>query len=161
MTQAKERKCLKILRKLDEMTTAIERLEQDFAIALNELQIPRGAADRPSSKSAGQLSFSACPITGRGAGGFAEVKAIRDKAESARKRAQREQLGVLIENRAAELKLRAERRLGQLLDRLAPRGGDRRSSSRNYAGPVLVQLGVTHNQSSRWRREASLPDREF
>jgi hypothetical protein len=92
---------------------------------------------------------------------FRQVRAVRDKAELARRQAQRERLGVPIENRAAELKVRAERRLGQLLECLAPRGGDHRSSRRKSARSALAELDVTHNQSSRWRREAELSEREF
>jgi hypothetical protein len=92
---------------------------------------------------------------------FRQVRAVREKAELARRRAKRERLGVPVENRAADLKLRAERRLGQLLECLAPRGGDHRSSRRKGARSALAELGVTHNQSSRWRREAALSDREF
>ena len=99
--------------------------------------------------------------TGTVPSGFAKVRAVRDEAELARRRAQRDGLGMPVENRAAELKVRAERRLGQMLECLAPRGGDHRSSRRKRARSVLAELDVTHNQSSRWRREAELSDREF
>lgn len=93
--------------------------------------------------------------------GFAKVRAVRDQAELARRQAQRDGLGVPVENRAAELKLRAERQLGQMLECLAPRGGDHRSSRQKRARSALAELGVTHNQSSRWRHEVELSDREF
>ena len=44
-----------------------------------------------------------------------EIKDIRDKAEAARKYAQSAKLGLDIQNYAAEIKLRAERKVGELL----------------------------------------------
>src|SRR5438445_12563278 len=82
---------------------------------------------------------------------FKQVKAVRDKAELARRKAQVDGLGLEVENRAAELKVRAERQLGQLLECLARHGGDRRSSRRVPASQTLAKLDVTHDQSSRWR----------
>jgi hypothetical protein len=89
-----------------------------------------------------------------------DVKAIRDKAEAARHYAQSASLGLKIQNRAAELKLRAERRAGQLLAELIDRGGDRKSKSR-HEKLKLSDLGVDHNQSARWQKEAAVPERIF
>jgi hypothetical protein len=46
---------------------------------------------------------------------FDKIKEIRDKAEAVRKYAQSASLGLGIQNRAAEVKLRAERQAGKLL----------------------------------------------
>ena len=89
-----------------------------------------------------------------------EVKDIRDRAEACRTYAQSAALGLKIQNAAAELRLRAERRAGELLARLALRGGDRRSNARNH-GLTLSDLSIDHNQSARWQREASVPDQVF
>jgi hypothetical protein len=89
-----------------------------------------------------------------------DVKAIRDKAEAARHFAQSAALGLKIQNRAAELKLRAERRAGELLSELAPHGGNRRPSS-HEENLKLSDLGIDHNQSARWRREATVSDAVF
>jgi len=89
-----------------------------------------------------------------------EVKAIRDKAEAARHYAQSASLGLQIQNRAAELKLRAERKAGQLLSELVYRGGNRRSNSHD-GSLKLSDLGIGYNQSSRWQKEAAVPERIF
>jgi hypothetical protein len=89
-----------------------------------------------------------------------EVKAVRDKAEAARKYAQSATLGLRIQNQAAELKLRAERRAGELLAELVTHGGDRKSKSRDEI-LKLADLGIDRNQSARWRREASVPEPIF
>jgi hypothetical protein len=89
-----------------------------------------------------------------------DVKAVRDKAEAARKYAQSAALGLRIQNQAAELKLRAERRAGELLAELVMHGGDRKSSSHD-GNLKLVDLGINANQSARWRREAAVPEAVF
>ena len=57
-----------------------------------------------------------------------EVKDIRDKAEAARKYAESASLGLEAQNYAAEVKLRAERKAGELIAQLKLHGGDRRSN---------------------------------
>ena len=58
-----------------------------------------------------------------------EIRSIRDKAEAARQYAKSAALGLQIQNFAAELKLRAERKAGGLLAEMSLRGGDRKSNS--------------------------------
>ena len=89
-----------------------------------------------------------------------KVKSLRDKAEAARKHIQRSRLGQRLKNVAAEIKLRAERRAGELLSELIPHGGNRRSNGcgRNLR---LVDVGIDANQSARWRREAAVPEAVF
>jgi hypothetical protein len=91
---------------------------------------------------------------------FKEVKSLRDKAEAARQYAKNAAMGLKIQNKAAELKLRAERRAGELLSELVPHGGNRRSS-RHDADLKLSDLGIDSSQSSRWRREAAVPEVVF
>lgn len=89
-----------------------------------------------------------------------EIKMIRDKAEAVRKYAQSAALGLDAQNRAAEVKLRAERKAGQLLSSLNLRGGDRKSN--NHADCLkLDDLGISQNQSTRWQREAQLSEDVF
>lgn len=91
---------------------------------------------------------------------FSEVRKIRDRAEAARKYAQTAAFSLKIQNRAAELKLRAERRAGQILNEILPHGGNRRSSYHD-GNLKLTDLGINSNQSSRWRREAAIPEAVF
>lgn len=87
-----------------------------------------------------------------------EIVSIRDRA--ARYLAENAWLGLEIQNLAAELKLRAERRAGHLLRSITKHGGDRKSAVHNKA-LKLADLGIDHNQSARWQREASVPDDLF
>ncbi len=89
-----------------------------------------------------------------------DVKAIRDKAEAARAYARAAQLGLDLQNRAAELKLRAERKAGDFLASLMLRGGNR-SSKGHRVTLKLEDLGISRHQSKRWQSVASVSERDF
>ena len=89
-----------------------------------------------------------------------EIKTIRDKAEAVRVYAHNARLGLLALNRAAELKLRAERKAGSLLSELKLRGGDRKSN-RHHERLKLADLSISQNQSRRWQLAASVPEKQF
>jgi hypothetical protein len=91
---------------------------------------------------------------------FDEIKEIRDKAEAVRKYAQSASLGLDIQNRAAEVKLRAERQAGKLLGQMVLRGGDRRSKN-HHDRLKLDDLGISRNQSTRWQMQARVPESVF
>ncbi len=91
---------------------------------------------------------------------FAEICEIRNKAEAVRRYAQSAALGLDVQNRAAEVKLRAERQAGKLLRQLTLRGGDRRSNKRDQR-IKLDDLGITPNQSTRWQIQASVSEEAF
>ena len=82
-----------------------------------------------------------------------EAKDVRDKAEALRAYAKQAGYGLEVQNRCAELKLRAERKCGDLLSSMPDVGPGK--------GPTLGPLGLTKNQSSRWQRLASIPADEF
>jgi hypothetical protein len=89
-----------------------------------------------------------------------DVKSIRDTAEALRHHAINVKASLLLQNRATELKLRAERRAGDILSAMRLRGGDRVSDS--AADRIkLAEYGITHSQSARWQLEASLPEEAF
>lgn len=99
-----------------------------------------------------------------------EVKAIRDRAEAVRVYAK--QAGDFeLQNQAAEIRLRAERRAGQLLLEMEKNPGtrgegrprkdgtkSRRSSGTTAYPPKLEDIGVSKDQSSKWQRLALLVD---
>lgn len=91
---------------------------------------------------------------------FEEISAIRSKAEAARTLAKAAKLGLELQNRAAEVKLLAERRAGAFLAELRLRGGDRKSKAQR-ATLKLEDLGVTRDQSTRWQRIAKVAEDDF
>jgi hypothetical protein len=89
-----------------------------------------------------------------------DLKSVRDVAESARTFAKAAHLGLELQNRAAEIKLRAERKVGDFLREMHLRGGDRRSKCPRIT-LKLDDLGITKEQSSRWQLLASVPEAQF
>jgi len=99
-----------------------------------------------------------------------EAKNIRDKAEAVRTYA-RLAGDLQLQNQACEIRLRAERRAGQLLLDMEKNPGTRgtgrprkdgtkveRSSMTTAHPPKLEDFGVTKDQSSKWQRLALLVD---
>src|SRR5258708_10165574 len=90
-----------------------------------------------------------------------DAKAIHDFAEAARVYARQARLGLEAQNDAAEIKLRAERRLGELLAaRPKQDGGDAaraRSQAATEVPPRLGDLGISKSQSSRWQAISAVP----
>jgi N6-adenosine-specific RNA methylase IME4 len=89
-----------------------------------------------------------------------EVKELRDVAEAVRKYLKSAAKALEVQRRAAELRLRAERKLGQLLNDAHLRGGDRRSNLHRVS-LKLRDSGITHQQSRRCQLMASIPDADF
>ncbi|NQT14292.1 MAG: hypothetical protein HQ582_16165 [Planctomycetes bacterium] len=89
-----------------------------------------------------------------------EIKDIRDQAEAVRMYARSAAMGLEVQNKAAEIKLRAERKAGKFLAEGIRRGGNRRSKLHD-ATLNLSDLGVTKLQSHRWQLEASVSDAHF
>lgn len=99
-----------------------------------------------------------------------EVKAVRDGAERLRLYLKQSKESLEMQNDAAEIGLRAERRAGEMLregkengDRQG-QGGDRKSNNHNerlISAPTLKQIGITQNQSTRWQSIANIPEEQF
>ncbi|MCR9095690.1 MAG: MT-A70 family methyltransferase [bacterium] len=85
-----------------------------------------------------------------------EVQLLRDKAESIRIFLRQQQSTLEAQNRAAELKLYAERRLGELLKARVRRGGSPKSQRE-----TSLPEGINRSQSHRWQRIASIPREAF
>lgn len=96
-----------------------------------------------------------------------EVKDIRDKAEAFRQYAR--QIGESLEtqNMIAEIKLRAERRAGELLEEMPKAQGKRTDLELSNIvlpssdAPTLADLGISKIQSSRWQSIAGIPEPVF
>jgi len=100
-----------------------------------------------------------------------EVKALRDKAKALEVYAQQAQ-NFEAERKACEIRIRAERRAGELLREMKEQGlrqraGDNAGAYRGQttrlssSTTTLSDLGITRDQSSKWQHLASVPEEEF
>ena len=92
-----------------------------------------------------------------------EAKGIRDKAEALRIYAKQSGQSLEVQNKCAEIKLRAERRAGVILAEMEKNKGARGKGVRfrDESAPTLADLGISQVQSHRWQKIASIPQREF
>ena len=91
----------------------------------------------------------------------AELVDIADRAEAYRRYAERARLGLVLQNRFAEIRLRAERRLGAMLSTMIRlRGRPQKDATLEHL-PRLSELGVTRKLSSRSQKLARVPARLF
>jgi N6-adenosine-specific RNA methylase IME4 len=84
-----------------------------------------------------------------------DVVSVADVAEAARIYAKRARMALPLQNKAAEIKLKAERKAGEMLRQMDKAANHRSSCS------TLPQLGISRTQSSRWQRAAIVPESEF
>jgi len=98
---------------------------------------------------------------------YDEVKDIRDKAVAMQAYAQQAK-DTTLERNAARIKLRAERRVGEMLrDMEKAKGGQpyQDNPTGNTVAPVetptLAEIGITKRQSSDWQRMADIDEAEF
>jgi modification methylase len=96
-----------------------------------------------------------------------EVKDIRDKAEAIRQYARQSKQGIDIQNTAAEIKLRADRKIGDLLGDLETSQGKRNDLTSDQAGPKLTKreaiagADISRGDAIRCEKIASIPDDIF
>ena len=91
-----------------------------------------------------------------------EVKDIRDKAEAMAAYARQAKDSDLIQY-ATEIKVRAERRCGELLARTAETGerASRGKPAETSQASTLSDMGLTRDESSRYQQLAAMPDDHF
>lgn len=87
-----------------------------------------------------------------------DAKSLRDKTEALRVYAKQQKASEEIERRIVVVRLRVERRIGELLDK-AVRAGNPQLSNDTTIG--LADVGISRDQSSRWQTVARLPDDDF
>jgi len=87
---------------------------------------------------------------------------LANKAEAFRRYAQRAKLGLLAQNRCAELRLRAERKLGELLATTSRLRGRPKSVQHDDTLPSLADLGIDDRRlSHRVQKLATIPSKLF
>ena len=90
-----------------------------------------------------------------------DVLQIRDQAEALRVYIKAASDSLEAANAAAEIKLRAERKAGEMLEQTTGgKGGDRKSSN-SVLLDGLDSLGIDKMQSSRWQRESRVAAEDF
>lgn len=98
-----------------------------------------------------------------------DIMHIRDIAEAARTYAQAAKLGLQSQNEAAEIKIRAERKAGEMLAQMPMNEGGWKQKNESCSNAILPQelpptlsdLGIERMQSSRWQKIARLPSEVF
>jgi len=99
-----------------------------------------------------------------------EVKDIRDKAQAMKAYAKQIGESLEVQNDIAEIKIRAERRAGEILQETEKAKGSDYAGRLDLDGnrvlpsnppPTLEEIGITKIQSSRWQATASLPEEVF
>ena len=93
-----------------------------------------------------------------------EIKDIRDKAEALRAYAKQAGYSLEMQNQCAEIKIRAERKAGEMLAETELDKGGRPSENHlhDVSGlPKLKELGIAEIQSHRWQKIASIPEDKF
>lgn len=107
-----------------------------------------------------------------------EVKDLHDYAEGARRWAKARGMGIDAENMATAAVLRTERKIGEILIRMAEDGeratpgeflskasrdeeGRAQSSGRMTTGFTLEDLGIKRNESANWQKAAKIPEDTF
>jgi hypothetical protein len=89
-----------------------------------------------------------------------ELKDIHDKAEAIRVYVRKAEKSLAKQNQYAEIKIRAERRCGEILASEIQHGGDRKSKSR-FDRKTLKDLGISKYQSHCWQVIAQLAEKLF
>ena len=93
-----------------------------------------------------------------------EITLIRNKAEAYRYALKQAKESPEVIRKAEEIKLRAERRAGELLKETPKaRGAAEKDWNKTQSHDVttLDDMGITKNQSSKWQKIASIPEEKF
>lgn len=91
----------------------------------------------------------------------AQLKEIINQADALRVYAAQAKKGLEIQNQCAEIKLRAERKIGEELKRMPKNKGAATPTRSQDVTASLKDLGIEKMQSFRWQAAAELTDKEF
>lgn len=114
------------------------------------------------------MADNALIVTGRFDSALAEassildVKGLRDYAEGARRYAKARSMGIEAENMATTAILRAERKIGMMLDEMIASGTLAKQGERKAQGVVVYEdLGFRQQDAYSWRQAAHIPEDAF
>lgn len=111
------------------------------------------------------VRFDAARVALAEARSIDEVKAIRDKAEALRLYARQAGESLEMQNDIAEIKLRAERRAGELLKEIERSQGGRPAGNTDQPGPSfrseIDDAGIAATTAKRWQAIAGVPESVF
>lgn len=106
------------------------------------------------------VKYDAARLALQAANSVDEVKDIRDKAQAMAAYARQAKDTELVEW-ATEIKVRAERRAGEMLRDSGIKAGNPQLSKTTTIVGKLPDLGISRDQSSRWQKLAAVPEDKF
>jgi N6-adenosine-specific RNA methylase IME4 len=108
-------------------------------------------------------SISAAKTALMQASDLQDVLLIRDKAKAIQELVKARNASLETQNAAAEIRLRAERKAGEMLKKMEKRNGARGTGKKvdSHGVSPLSSLGITHSQSSRWQLTSCVKESEF
>ena len=116
----------------------------------------------------GLVNFDAAILAIEKAKSVDEVKAIRDKAEAARKYAKQAGVSLKGQNMLAEIKLRCERKAGEISKEMPRQPGKRTDLTSQHdvnrlptKTEMADDMGVPVMTLDRWELEAEVPEEQF
>jgi hypothetical protein len=93
---------------------------------------------------------------------LADAERIRDSVEAVRVACLKARAGLGVQNRAAEIRLRPERKAGQILERIEPSDGGGPSKNAAHREPsfraTLKTLDLALSTAKRWQDEARISE---
>lgn len=94
-----------------------------------------------------------------------DAKSIINLAEAARVYAKQVELGLEAQNHAAEIKIRAQRRAGEILSKIESQQGRRSTSNTDVRSPGKVEtyrgLDISVPDAERWQKIAGITEEQF
>ena len=87
-----------------------------------------------------------------------ELKEIRDQAEAARHYVKAAKLTTAMSNRCAEIRIRAERKAGEMIKASGINRGGNQLKAKSHDVTSLADLDISKIQSSRWQKIANIPE---
>lgn len=90
-----------------------------------------------------------------------DVLTIRDKAKAIQELVKARNASLETQNAAAEIRLRAERKAGEMLRKMEKNPGSKNLGGNTMLPPKMESLGITKMQSSRWQLTSKVKESDF